>query len=91
MGSKDLLIFYVPDADPDKNTCMLETPSDTTFIVLVRNQEQALKVCKKYAEEGIESIILCPHFTPKDFAEIEKAVGTEVELYQIKVEKISKL
>jgi len=91
MGSKDLMIFYVPDADPDKNTCKLETPSDTTFIVLVKSKEQALKVCKKYAEEGIESVILCPHFSRKDFAEIEKAVGPNIELYQIKVKKIKKL
>ncbi len=92
MGSKELFILYALDAIPEKNTCMLETPSDTTFITLIRNQEEALNACRKFVkEEAIESIILCPHFTKKDCLEIKEAVGSEIKLYQISVNKIENI
>lgn len=87
--SRELLIFYVPDSDPDKNCCMIETHNDKLFIKFVKDINQTLITCKKLAkEEAIGTIILCPHFTHDDFKEIREAVGSDVELYQINVKKI---
>ena len=79
MAFKTLFIAHVPDSDPDKNNCILETPKYNLFVRLVREQKQALEICKKLVnEEGIESIILCPGFTHKDIAEIVEVVGSNV-------------
>jgi len=79
MAFKTLFIAHTPDADPDKNQCMLETQKYKLFIRLVSNQKQALEVVKKLAqEELIKSIILCPGFTHKDIAEISEVVGPNI-------------
>lgn len=79
MAFKTLFLAHTPDADPDKNNCILETPKYKLFVRLVRDQKQALEVCKKLVkEEGIESILLCPGFTHRDIAEIAGAVGPNV-------------
>jgi hypothetical protein len=79
MAFKTLFLAHTPDADPDKNNCILETPKYRLFVRLVRGQKQALEVCKKLVkEEGIESILLCPGFTHRDIAEIAGAVGPNV-------------
>jgi len=75
MAFKTLFLAHTPDADPDKNNCILETPKYKLFVRLVRGQKQALEVCKKLVkEEEIESILLCPGFTHRDIAEIAGAV-----------------
>ena len=49
--------------------------------MLVRNQSQAIEVCKKLVkEEGIHSILLCPGFTHRDIAEIVEKVGKKIAL-----------
>jgi hypothetical protein len=49
------------------------------FAVLVKDQNQAVEVCKKLVpEEGIHSILLCPGFAHGDVAEIAGAVGENV-------------
>jgi len=79
MAFKTLFIAHTPDADPDKNQCVLETQKYKLFIRLVSNQKQAVEVVKKLSqEEGIESIILCPGFTHKDIAEISEVVGPNI-------------
>ncbi len=79
MSFKVLFLAHTPDAEPEKHRCVIETPKYKLFVILVRNQSQALKVCKKFAEEeGIHSILLCPGFTHKDIAEISEAVGENV-------------
>lgn len=79
MAFKTLFLAHTPDADSDKNNCILETPKYKLFVRLVRGQKQALEVCKKLVkEEGIKSILLCPGFTHRDIAEIAGAVGSNV-------------
>ncbi len=79
MNFKVLFLAHTPDAEIEKHKCVLETPKYKLFVILVRNQSQALEVCKKFAEEeGIHSILLCPGFTHKDIAEISEAVGENV-------------
>lgn len=68
-----------PDAEPDKDSCVLETPRYKLFAVPVRNQLQAVKECKKLAKEkDINSILLCPGFGHKAVAQISEAVGSTV-------------
>lgn len=79
MAFKVVFIAHAPDADPEENQCIVETPKYKLFVKLVKNQEQAVEVCKKLVkEEGIHSIALCPGFTHQNVAEISGAVGKDV-------------
>jgi len=58
---------------------VIETSKYKLFTVLVKDQNQAVEVCKKLVkEEGIHSILLCPGFTHRNIAEIVEAVGEKV-------------
>ena len=79
MAFKVLFLAIAPDAQSDKNKCFIETPKYKLFVQLVKNQEQALGICKKLvSENGIHSVLLCPGFTHKKIAEISDAVGKGV-------------
>ncbi|HVP35864.1 MAG TPA: DUF6506 family protein [Terriglobales bacterium] len=79
MAFKTLFLAHTPDADPEKHKSLIETSKYKLFVTLVRNQDQAIEVCKRYVrDEGIHSILLCPGFTHKDIAEISEAVGKNV-------------
>ncbi len=75
MVFKALFIAHAPDADREKHRCVIETSLYKLFVVIVRDQAQAIAVAKKLLEEeGIHSILLCPGFTHRDVAEIQEAV-----------------
>ena len=75
MVFKVVFLAHAPDAEPTKHRCVIETSSYKLFVVVVKNQEQAVEICDKLVkEEGAQSIILCPGFTHTDVAEISKAV-----------------
>ena len=79
MAFKVVFIAHAPDADPDKHQCVVETSKYKLFVRLVKNQEQAVGVCKKLVQEaGIHSILLCPGFNHQNVAEISEAVGENV-------------
>jgi len=79
MAFKVAFLAHTPDAEPEKHRCMIETSKYKLFVVLVKEQEQAVEVCKKLIkEEGIHSILLCPGFTHRNVAEIAEAVGENV-------------
>jgi len=79
MAFKTVFIAHAPDAEPEKHKCVIETNKYKLFVVLVRNQTQAVEVCKKLVgKEGIHSILLCPGFTHRDIAEISRAVGKNI-------------
>ena len=81
MAFKVVFLAHTPDAEPEKHRCVIETPKYKLFVVLVKNQEQAIEVCKNLVkEEGIHSILLCPGFTHRDIAEIKEAVGDNVAI-----------
>jgi len=72
-------IAHAPDADPEKTRALVETPKYKLFVVVVRNQEQAVETARGLVEtEGVQSILLCPGFTNKDVAGIAEAVGEGV-------------
>ena len=83
MVFKVLFLAHAPDADAEKHRCVIETPKYyKLFVVVVRDQEQAVEVCKKIVEEeGVQSILLCPGFTHRDVAEISEAVGENVGVF----------
>ena len=79
MAFKVLFIAHTPDTEPEKHQCVVETPKYKLLVRLVKNQEQAVEVCRKLVrEEGIHSILLCPGFTHQNVAEISEAVGKNV-------------
>ena len=79
MAFKALFLAHAPDAEPEKHRCVIETSKYKLFVVLVKDQYQAVEVCKKLVkEEGIHSILLCPGFTHRNVAEIAEAVGENV-------------
>ncbi len=79
MAFKVVFIAHAPDAEPEKHRCVIETSKYKLFVVLAKDQEQAIEVCKKLVkEEGIHSILLCPGFRHRDIAEIAEAVGKKV-------------
>ena len=79
MAFKVVFIAHTPDAEPEKHQCVVETSKYRLLVRLVKNQEQAVQVCKKLVkEESIHSILLCPGFTHQNIAEISEAVGNNV-------------
>ena len=70
-------------AEAEKHRCVIETSRYyKLFVVVVRNQEQAIEVCKKIVKkEGIQSILLCPGFTHRDVAEISEVAGKNVGVF----------
>jgi hypothetical protein len=81
MAFKVVLLAHTPDAEPEKHRCLIETSKFKLFVVLVKDQDQAIEVCKRLVkEEGIHSILLCPGFTHRDVAEIAEAVGENISV-----------
>ena len=80
MAFKVLFLAHAVDAEAEKHRCVIETPKYyKLFVVVVKDQDRAIEVCKKVVkEEGIQSIILCPGFTHKNIAEISEAVGENI-------------
>jgi len=83
MAFKALFLAHAPDGEAEKYRCVIATPRYyKLFVVVVRDQEEAIQVCKKAVkEEGIQSILLCPGFTHRDVAEISEAVGENVGVF----------
>lgn len=82
MKFKVLFLAHTPDAEPENHRSEIETSKYKLFVVLARNQEQALKVRKEFSkEEGIHSILLCPGFTYEHVAEISETVGKEIGVF----------
>jgi len=79
MAFKSLFIAHAPDADPAIHRCSITTGMAHFSAVLIKNQAQALEVCREFVrEQQIDSIILCPGFTHGDIADIVRSVGPAV-------------
>jgi hypothetical protein len=82
MAFKVVFLAHAPDAEAEKHKCVIDTGKYKLFVVVVKNQDQAVEVCRKLVEEeGIHSVLLCPGFTHRDIAEIAKAVGENVGVF----------
>jgi len=79
MAFKVLFLAHAPDADQEKHRNAIDTGMYQLFTVVVKNQAEALEVCKDFVEkEDIDSVLLCPGFTHSDVAEIVEAAGGNV-------------
>jgi len=82
MAFKAVFLAHAPDAEPEKHRCVIETPRYKLFVVVVKDQDQAVEMCKNLVEEeAIHSILLCPGFTHRDVAQISEAVGKNVGVF----------
>ncbi|MEO0095943.1 MAG: DUF6506 family protein [candidate division WOR-3 bacterium] len=81
MAFKALFIAHSPDADYKKHRSIINTGKYWLLTVVVKNQEEALKVAKEtYEKEKIDAILLCPGFTHKDVAELFEALDGKVSV-----------
>ena len=81
MAFQAAFIAHAPDADPAKHNCVITTGKYKLFAVVVKDQDQALEVCRRLVtEEGVHSILLCPGHTHADVAAISAAVGKDVSV-----------
>jgi len=79
MAFKTLFLAHAPDADMEKHKNVIKTEMYQLFTVIVKNQEEAVNVCREMVEkEKIDSILLCPGFTHANVAEIAGTAGVNV-------------
>ncbi|MEX2690784.1 MAG: DUF6506 family protein [Candidatus Njordarchaeum guaymaensis] len=82
MTFKVVFLAHAPDAEAEKHRCVIDTGKYKLFVVVVKDQDQAVEVCRKLVkEEGIHSVLLCPGFTHRNVAEIADAVGGNVGVF----------
>ena len=82
MAFKAAFLAHAPDAESEKNKCVVETSKYKLFVRIVQDQGQAIEMCQNLVkEEGIHSVLLCPGFTHKEVAEISQAVGENVGVF----------
>ena len=79
MAFKTVFIAHAPDADPEQHHNIIETGKYKLYSYVVKNQDEAVKVCKElYRNDSIDSVLLCPGFTHKDVAELFEALEGKV-------------
>jgi hypothetical protein len=79
MAFKVLFLAHAPDAEKEKHRKAIDTGMYQLFTVVVKNQAEAVGVCKDFVEKkNIDSVLLCPGFTHSDVAEIVEAAGGNV-------------
>lgn len=79
MAFKVLSLAHARDADKEKHRSAIDTGMYRLFTVVVKNQAEAVEVCREFVEgENIDSVLLCPGFTHGAVAEIARAVGDNV-------------
>jgi len=58
MAFKVLFLAHAPDADAGKHRCVIETSRFyKLFVVVVKDQEQAIEVCKKVVKEQLGKML----------------------------------
>jgi hypothetical protein len=77
---KAAFIARVPDADSAEHRCSIKTSLYELTSVLVKDDDQAVEVCKELRKEGVHAFILCPGFTHKAVARIVDTVGDDVSV-----------
>jgi hypothetical protein len=78
---KAAFIAHVPDADSAKHRSILKTSLYELTTVLVRDDDDAINVCRDLAHrDGVKSFLLCPGFTHTSIARIVDAVGKGISI-----------
>ncbi len=74
-------VAHAPDADPERDTTVLDTGLYRLFTVIVRDTDQAIAACRRLAaEEALDSVILCPGNTNADVARVTAALEGAVSV-----------
>ena len=71
---KMAFMVLVPDADPDKHRCTIETGLVELIIQIVPNMNQAIDMAKQLADQGCSIIELCGGFGHSMTGKIADAV-----------------
>lgn len=78
---RSAFVAMAPDVDPAVHRSVIETPIYSLTSVLVRNEDEALTVCREMARtDGVHSFVLCPGFTNRGVGRIVEAVGDGVSV-----------
>ena len=81
MAFKVLFLAHAPDADQTIHRNQIDTGMYQLFTVVVKDQVEALQVCKDYYDqETIDSVLLCPGFTHTDVSEIMQITDGNVSV-----------
>jgi len=81
MAFKALFLAHAPDADCEKHKSIIDTGKYRLLTVVVKNQDEAIKVSKSiYEKEKIDAIMLCPGFTHSNVAEIFQVLEGKVSV-----------
>ena len=81
MAFNSLTVYKFNGADKEKDNNVLRAKNYNLYSVCVQNQKEAVEACLKYVKEkNIDSIMLCPGFNNIEVAEIDKAVGEEINV-----------
>lgn len=76
MSSKARMAFLVlvPDADPEKHRCTLETGLVEMIVQIVPTMDKAVEVARQMADQGVNPIELCGGFGNSMTGKIAEAV-----------------
>ncbi|MGD0818199.1 MAG: DUF6506 family protein [Methanomassiliicoccales archaeon] len=75
------LIAMTTDADPAKHRSVIRTPLYELTSILVKNEDEAVKVCIELVQkDGVQSFLLCPGFTNKGVARVTEAAGEGISV-----------
>ena len=76
-----LFIAHAPDADPAQHRALVETGLYRLFSVVVRDTDQAVAVGRELvADQGVQSILLCPGNSHEDVARIAAELGDGISV-----------
>ncbi|MEW6266749.1 MAG: DUF6506 family protein [Thermodesulfobacteriota bacterium] len=75
---KAAFIFVAPEADPAQHRAWVETPVVNLLAVGAKNYEEAAKLARELAGQGIQAIELCGGFGNLGTAKIVEAVGGKI-------------
>jgi hypothetical protein len=90
MKKLKLVYMYVAGgADPEKHTAIVPTPEQLEIRTIgVKDYEQAVEVSKKFAEEGVDMIELCPGFGNIGVGRVAEAVGDRTVVGVVRVDRL---
>ncbi len=81
MAFRVLFLTHAPDADKKIHRSAIDTGMYQLYTVVVKNQEEAVKVSADFVKsKQIDTILLCPGFRHSDVAEIAQTVGKNVAI-----------
>ena len=76
-----MFVAHAPDADPQRHKTLLDTGLYRLFAIVVKDQEQSVQACRTMvADEGVQSILLCPGHTHQDVATVASQARVKLQV-----------